>query len=142
MRNLDPLPSLLLKGLFLFAILSLPLISLAKGQNSDDQPIQVLDAPTPTPVPVLTATPTPLAKPKTFADDTNSKTLVLHKPATNPAWGKVVEFHKETSQSNVDKTPETLYFFLFQDDQGVVRTAVYHESPSGDGYWEVNVWDR
>ncbi len=40
-----------------------------------------------------------------------------------------------------DANRETLYEFVFQDDKGVVRTAVYHENASGEGYWEVTVWD-
>lgn len=125
---------------FLVANLSLP--SFAKEKASADQPIQVLDEPTPTPLPVATPTAAPTPKPRAIVNETNAKTLVLHKPATNPAWGRVVEYHKENAQSNVDKTVETQHVFLFQDDQGVVRTAIFHENTSGDGYWEVLVWDR
>ncbi len=129
--------------LLFFTILSISFVSstaIAKAKASAEQAIQVLDEPTPTPLPA--ATPTPVPKPRTVVNESNAKTLVLHKPATNPAWGRVVEYRKETAQSNVDKTTETLHVFLFQDDQGVVRTAVYHEGASGDGYWEVLVWDR
>ena len=123
-----------------FAMFVSPSTSLAKKKEASEQPIQVLEEPTPTPTD--TATPTPVPRPKSVSKETDSKTLVLHKPATNPAWGRVVEYHKENSVSSADKTPETLYTFLFQDDQGIVRTAVYHENSSGDGYWEVYVWDR
>ena len=123
-----------------FAVLFFPTRSLAKKKEAAEQPIQVLDEPTATPT--VTATPTPLSQPRSISNNTNSKTLILHKPATNPAWGRVVEYHKENALSTADKTPETLHVFLFQDDQAIVRTAIYHESSSGDGYWEVFVWDR
>ncbi len=66
-----------------------------------------------------------------------SSTLIIHKPATDPAWGKVIQYQQETSAS----THETLHKFLFQDSKGIIRTAIYHESSSENGYWEVWVWD-
>lgn len=66
-----------------------------------------------------------------------SNTLVVHKPLIDPSWGKVVQYQEEQSPS----THETLYKFLFQDSNGTVRTAIYHENASGNGYWEVWAWD-
>jgi hypothetical protein len=80
------------------------------------------------------ATPTPATN--------SSSTLIVHKPATDPAWGKVIQYQQEETISSVDKTHETLHKFLFQDSDGIVRVAVYHESASGTGYWEVWVWDQ
>ena len=69
-------------------------------------------------------------------------TLIVHKPAANPAWGKVISYQQEQAISSTDKTRETLHKFLFQDSQGIVRLATFHESASGGGYWEVWVWDQ
>jgi len=86
-----------------------------------------------------------------FADDTTapssassntSSTIIVHKPATDPSWGKVIQYQEEKSISGIDKTNETLHKFLFQDSNGIVRVAVYHENASGNGYWEVWVWDQ
>jgi hypothetical protein len=66
----------------------------------------------------------------------SSGAITIHKPQTDPAWGKVIQYHRETANR------ETLHEFLFQDDQGVVRTAIFHESTSGAGYWEVWIWDQ
>ena len=68
----------------------------------------------------------------------SSNTIVVHKPATDPSWGKVIQYQEE--QSIVNR--ETLYKFLFQDSIGIVRTAIYHENTNGTGYWEVWVWDQ
>jgi hypothetical protein len=101
----------------------------------------------------LTLTTNPLP---TFAQTTSSEsseanppahvntnnTIVVHKPATDPAWGKVIQFQQEQSISASERTKETLYKFLFQDSHGVVRSAIYHEGSSGTGYWEVTVWDQ
>jgi hypothetical protein len=78
---------------------------------------------------------------KTDSSDSSS-TIVVHKPATDPAWGKVIQCQEEKSTATSDKTEETQYKFLFQDSNGIVRTAIYHESSSGNGYWEVWVWDQ
>lgn len=71
---------------------------------------------------------------------TISTTITVHKPATDPAWGKVISYQQEVPGD--DKNHEALYKFLFQDSNGVVRTVIYHESASGSGYWEVWVWDQ
>jgi hypothetical protein len=78
----------------------------------------------------------------TSASANASSTLIVHKPAPDPSWGKVVQYQEEQSVSSVDQTHETLYKFLFQDSSGIVRVAIYHESASGSGYWEVRVWDQ
>jgi hypothetical protein len=71
-----------------------------------------------------------------------SKALILHKPKPNPAWGRLIQYRKEQASSLSEKSGESRYEFIFQDDQGVLRTAVFHENPSGDNYWEVLVWDQ
>jgi hypothetical protein len=76
------------------------------------------------------------------SDSDTSSTLIVHKPATDPSWGKVIQYQEEKTVSTVDKTAETLHKFLFQDSDGIVRVAIYHESESGTGYWEVWVWDQ
>ena len=68
--------------------------------------------------------------------------IVIHRPQTDPAWGKVIQYHREQVGAINDKNHETLHEFLFQDDQGIVRTAIYHESTSAEGYWEVWIWDQ
>lgn len=76
-------------------------------------------------------------------DSTDSNTTItIHKPATDPAWGKVIQYQQEQAISSIDKTRETLHKFLFQDSQGIMRLATFHESASGNGYWEVWVWDQ
>ena len=118
-----------------------PYIVLGKDEaGTENQPIQVLEEPTPKPTstPTPQPTPTPTPKPKPSASTGNSKYIVLHKPSVNPAWGKVIQYHTEPSPAN----HETLHVFLFQDEEGVVRTAVFHEDATGDGYWEILVWDR
>jgi hypothetical protein len=82
----------------------------------------------------VTATPT--------ASANSSATLIVHKPATDPSWGKVIQYQQEQAVSNIDRTHETLHKFLFQDSNGIVRVAVYHENASGNGYWEVWIWDQ
>jgi len=82
----------------------------------------------------VTATPT--------VSTNSSSTLIVHKPATDPSWGKVIQYQQEQAVSNIDRTRETLHKFLFQDSNGIVRVAVYHENTSGNGYWEVWVWDQ
>ena len=82
----------------------------------------------------VTATPT--------VSTNSSSTLIVHKPVTDPSWGKVIQYQQEQAISNIDRTRETLHKFLFQDSNGIVRVAVYHESASGNGYWEVWVWDQ
>ena len=72
----------------------------------------------------------------------SSKTLVIHKPRPSSSWGKVIQYHRQEVLPLSDKNREILHEFLFQDDQGVVRTAIFHENAFGDGYWEVYVWDQ
>jgi len=67
-----------------------------------------------------------------------SSAIVIHKPATDPAWGKVIQYQSEISALN----HEVLHKFVFQDSKGVVRNATYHENTSESGYWEVWVWDQ
>jgi hypothetical protein len=74
----------------------------------------------------------------TNASTSSSSTITIHKPATDPSWGKIIQFQEEQSTT----AHETLYKFLFQDATGIVRTAVYHENTTGTGYWEVWVWDQ
>jgi hypothetical protein len=75
-------------------------------------------------------------------DTEPTTTLIVHKPSANPAWGKVISYQQEQAISSTDKTHEILHKFLFQDSQGIVRLATFHESASGGGYWEVWVWDQ
>lgn len=89
-----------------------------------------------------TTSATPLFKPAANHGTGSPKDLVIHKPMPSPAWGKVIQYHREQVLPPSDKNHETLHEFLFQDDQGIIRTAIYHESVSGDGYWEVWVWDQ
>jgi len=70
------------------------------------------------------------------------KALFLHKPMPSPSWGKVIQYHREQILALSEKNRETLHEFLFQDDEGIIRTATYHENASGDGYWEVWIWDQ
>jgi hypothetical protein len=60
----------------------------------------------------------------------------------DPAWGRLVQYRKDQIFALAEDKRETLHEFVFQDDQGIVRTAVYHETASGTGYWEVWVWDQ
>jgi len=73
---------------------------------------------------------------------TSNTTITIHKPTTDPAWGKVIQYQQEQAISSTDKTREILHKFLFQDSQGIIRLATFHESTSGNGYWEVWVWDQ
>lgn len=89
--------------------------------------------------PAVTVTPTPL--PEITHSPNMSKIIAIHKPMPSPSWGKVVQYHREKAVAMPGKNPETLHEFLFQDGQGIIRTAIFHENASGDGYWEVWVWD-
>ncbi len=82
------------------------------------------------------------SKAKTNTTDATSNTIIVHKPAADPSWGKVIQFTEEQALSPSEHSKETLYKFLFQDSQDVVRLAIYHESASGTGYWEVWIWDQ
>ncbi len=103
------------------------------------------DLPTATPDTSLTtsATPKPTpVKPNYSNSPSTTEALVIHKPKPSPAWGKVIQYHREQVTSLSDKEQETLHQFVFQDDNGIIRTAIFHENASGDGYWEVWVWDQ
>jgi hypothetical protein len=76
------------------------------------------------------------------ASVSSSSTVIVHRPATDPSWGKVISYQQEQAVSNIDRTRETLHKFLFQDSNGIVRVVVYHEPVSGNGYWEIWVWDQ
>jgi hypothetical protein len=102
--------------------------------------VQPTATPVPTPTPVPTSVPAAASKPPVNANI--SKSLVVHKPLVNPSWGKVAQYRREQNFALADKSWETLHEFVMQDDEGTVRIATYHESASGDGYWEIWVWDR
>lgn len=93
---------------------------------------------------VATPSPQPLSaeSDKVPLGGESSKALVIHKPRPSPSWGKVIQYHRQEVLPLSDKNREILHEFLFQDDQGIVRTAIFHENASGDGYWEVYVWDQ
>ena len=71
-----------------------------------------------------------------------SNVLENHKPLIPPAWGHVIQYRKEENFVLAGRNQETLFEFVFQNDEGIVRTATYHESADGNGYWEVYVWDE
>jgi hypothetical protein len=105
------------------------------------------DVPTPsenqTPTTPNTPTPLPTSTPPKSENGQNfSKALVIHKPRPSPSWGKVVQYHRDQILALSEKNRETLHEFVFQDENGIVRTAIFHENASGDGYWEVWVWDQ
>ena len=107
----------------------------------------IIESETPTPVATIQPTPQPTAQPTPDKPDFSnnpdpSKALVIHKPKPSPAWGKVIQYHREKVLALSDQDSETLHEFIFQDDKGIVRTAIFHENASGDGYWEVWVWDQ
>ncbi len=98
----------------------------------------VLPSPTPT---LETATPTPTPG-KLLKPTVTEKALVIHKPMPNPAWGKVIQYRREQNFALSESNREVSHEFLFQDDEGTVRTAIFHENSTGGGYWEVWVWDQ
>jgi hypothetical protein len=114
-------------AIFLIVLMSIPVFEQVPAMAASD----LTDSQTPS---VPKATPT--HAPKT------SGVIAVHKPQIDPAWGKVVQYHREQVGGASDKNRETLHEFLFQDDQGVIRTAIFHENVSGNGYWEVWVWDQ
>jgi hypothetical protein len=96
---------------------------------------------TPTPAPQVTPPPSPT--PSKPARSVNfAKALVVHKPMPSPSWGKVVQYRRDQILALSPENSETLHEFVFQDEDGVVRTAIFHENASGDGYWEVWAWDQ
>jgi len=87
--------------------------------------------------------PTPTVRPNNpLKNQQPGKILFIHKPMPNPAWGKVIQYHRDQILALSEKNRETIHEFLFQDDAGIIRTAAYHENSSGDGYWEVWIWDQ
>lgn len=120
-------PSVLIRLLLFLLFLSLPAWLRAGAADGKD---------------FQSASATPVFKPAANHGTGPSKDLVIHKPMPSPSWGKVIQYHREQVLPPSDKNHETLHEFLFQDDQGIIRTAIYHESVSGDGYWEVWVWDQ
>lgn len=81
-----------------------------------------------------TVSPPPSATP-------GAKFVEIHKPLIPASWGKVIQYKKEANFVLTGQNQETLYEFVFQSATGIIRTATYHETPDGDGYWEVYVWD-
>jgi hypothetical protein len=101
---------------------------------------------TPTAAPTGSPVPTETPSPKTHHPDRNKTTgstqiIVVHKPQPLAAWGKVIQYKREEILALTEKNRETLHEFVFQDEEGIIRTATYHENASGDGFWEVWVWD-
>ena len=123
----------------------------ADEQNSipvtDDQGTteKTKPAATLTPIPQPTSTPLPETKlipGKPVKQPTTLKVLLIHKPMPSQTWGKVIQYHRDQIFALTDKNREILHEFLFQDEEGIVRTAVFHENTEGNGYWEVWVWDQ
>jgi hypothetical protein len=91
------------------------------------------------------ATPTPsalTASQPTTQQYGSTKLLEIHKPMIPPAWGRVIQFKKDINFVLVGHDQETLYEFVLETSDGIIRTATYHETSDGDGYWEVYVWDQ
>lgn len=111
---------------------------------ADKSPAAINKAdPDPTATPTTQITPNPSPTPiKSTRSSKAAKALVIHKPMPSPSWGKVVQYHRSQILALSPDNIETLHEFLFQDEDGIVRTAVFHESSSGDGYWEVWTWDQ
>lgn len=129
--------------LFLLLSLSLALPAAGKKASSDSDIPDDYQEDTATPAPAASPTPTPApAKTPTAQAGNPSSVIFIHKPMPSPSWGKVLQYHREISQSPSEKSHEILHEFLFQDDQGIIRTAIYHENANGEGYWEVWVWDQ
>jgi hypothetical protein len=129
-----------LLALFLSLFL-LPHSLFAKKASTASDDSTIADDSTPTPQP----SPTPgdsAPTPPHLREKLTNNTILVHKPMPNPAWGRVISYHQEQSQSPTDKSRETLHEFVFQDDTGLIRTAIFHENANGDGYWEVWVWDQ
>jgi hypothetical protein len=102
------------------------------------------DSSTPTPTPEITtgnAENTDGSGPIT--DTGNGKIIEVHKALIPPSWGKVLHYEQLPVATLADGTKENLYEFVLQSEDGIVRTATYHEPVDGDdGYWEVLVWDQ
>ena len=127
------------KWLFWGLFLILPFLSGTIPCRADDSMPPTVATPTAV---VPQSQPTTATAPKIHLSGEASRALMIHRPRPSPAWGKVIQYHRQEVLPLSDKNRETLHEFLFQDDDGVVRTATFHESASGDGYWEVYVWDQ
>ncbi len=125
------LPAVLFLGGFLFAFSPV----LAK----DTAVTGAKDSASLTPDAADTAEPTVTPVPKRVLKKApNLKQVIeIHKPMPDPSWGKVLQYHMETAPD----AKGTLHKFLFQSEDGILRSAIYHDETSGDGYWEVLVWD-
>ena len=124
-----PLIALLLASSFATKVALADNASSAGGESTTAQ--ETLATPQPTPSPEDKFNRSPRA----------DQALIIHKPMPSASWGRVVQYRREELFPLSDNNRETLYEFVFQDDKGVVRTAIYHENVSGEGYWEVTVWD-
>jgi len=120
--------------LFLCLFLSLP--ALAEETSAADSAKKEALTPTPT----ATAEAPAVKKPMELKG--GLKGLEVHRPLLSPAWGRLIQYKKEQILALSEKNRETLHEFVLQDDQGIVRVAIFHESASGEGYWEVYVWDQ
>jgi hypothetical protein len=136
-------PRLYLAALSLLLILTIPNVGSAEkpalikplSEEATD------DTSPPTPIPTPTTIPTPLPK-RTLKTMGSVKVLEIHKPMPPPGWGKVIQYRKDQIFAFSEKNQETLYEFIFQDEENVIRTAVFHENAAGEGYWEVLIWDQ
>ncbi len=113
----------LLVGLWLIVFFSLPALSLADTSA------------TPT-------TGTLTASQPTTQQYGSTKLLEIHKPMIPTAWGRVIQYKKDINFVLIGHNQETLYEFVLETNDGIIRTATYHETSDGDGYWEVYVWDQ
>ena len=103
------------------------------------------DASSSTPTFTFPPTDTPTPKPTKRTSDKESgsiQVIVVHKPKPPASWGRVIQYKREEILALTEKNRETLHEFIFQDEDGIIRTATFHENASGDGYWEVWVWDQ
>ena len=129
-----------------FSLLPLLLFSLGAAEKkaastSEPQPTPTVAVSAPE-----SAVATPVLRPasskvKVYKNQ-NSKVIEVHKPMPSPSWGKVLQYHKEKTFNLSEKNQETIHEFLFLDEEGVIRTALFHENASGEGYWEVWIWDQ
>lgn len=126
----------------LLLFLALFLFPFSAGGASNDLSTPSSDDKTATTAPSPTPESTNRATNTTNHSSGAAKALVIHKPMPSPSWGRVIQYHREENFVLSDKNREILHEFLFQDDNGIVRTAIFHENTSGDGYWEVLVWDQ
>jgi hypothetical protein len=124
---------------FSFVVLLLFFFGASWTLADDSQPIPEGNAENASASPTPSPTPKPSKNVQTYG---SIKALIVHKPLIPPAWGHVIQYHRQENFVLSDNNRETLHEFVLQDDSGVVRTAIYHENPSGEGYWEVMVWDQ